>query len=118
MMSCSTTLSSRFAESSELCLEQAADLVVAQATRAQPLDGLGDDRLRATKLVGIAMTRACSRGHERADALPELDDAFALELAVRLRDRVRVDHELLGQRPNARQLVPGPQRSDLDGVLH
>src|ERR1700752_3266094 len=118
MMSSSATLSSRFAESRELRLEQAADLVVAQASCPQLFDGLGDERLRTAKFVGIAVPRACLRSHECAGALAQLADAFALELAIRFRDRVRVDHELLGQRPNARQLIPGPQRSDLDGVLH
>src|SRR6185503_6272091 len=118
MMSSSATLPSRFAESRELRLEQAADLVFAQTTRAQLADGFRDERLRAAKFLGTALLRARRVGHECAGTLPELDHAFALELAIRLRHRVGVDHELLGERPNARQLLAGAQRSGLDGVLH
>src|SRR6188472_4495690 len=116
MMSSSATLPSRFAESCELRLEQAADLVVAQAALAQLADGFRDERLRAAKFLGAALLRARCVSHECAGALPQLHHAFALELAIGLRDRVGVDHELLGERPDARQLVSGAQRSGLDGV--
>src|SRR5262245_17460177 len=118
MMNSSATALSPFAESRELRLEQAADLVVAQTALPQLADGFRDERLRAAKSLGPALLRAGRIGHERAGALLELHDAFALELAIRFRDRVGVDHELLGERPDARQLVAGAQRPRLDGVLH
>jgi hypothetical protein len=55
---------------------------------------------------------------KRAGAMTQLDHAIVFELPVRLGDRVRVDHQLLRQRPDARQLVARPQRSGFDGVLH
>src|SRR5687768_16016126 len=66
MMSSSATLPSRFAESGELCLEQAADLVIAQVPRAQLFDRRSDERLSAANFVGISLARACARGHECA----------------------------------------------------
>ena len=56
--------------------------------------------------------------HERAGAVPQLDDAFVLELSIRFRDGIGVDHELLRQRPDSRQLIARPQRAGFDGVLH
>src|SRR5262249_44895865 len=53
-----------------------------------------------------------------ARAVLELDHTFVLELAIRLGDRVRVDHELFRERPDARQLVAGPEGAGLDRVLH
>ena len=57
-------------------------------------------------------------GDERAGAVAQLDDAFVLELAVGLGHGVRVDHELLRQRPDAGQLLARPQRAGFDAVLH
>ena len=57
------------------------------------------------------------RGDERAGAVPQLDDAFVLELAVGLGDGVRVDHELLRQRPDAGQLLARPQRAGFDACF-
>src|SRR2546428_6309078 len=107
----------RFRQAGELRLEQPADLVLGDAALAQPLDGGGDDGLRGAQLVG-GFLRARARGDERAGAVAQLDYALVLELAVRLRDRVRVDDELFRQRPDARQLLARAQRAGLDGVLH
>ena len=57
-------------------------------------------------------------GDEGAGAMAQLDHALVLELAVGLGDGVRVDHELLRQRPDARQLLARPQRAGFDAVLH
>src|SRR5262245_29843429 len=107
----------RFRQPGELRLEQPADLVLGHAAVAQPFDGGGDDRLRGAKLVG-GFLRARVRRHEGAGAVPQLDHALVLELAVCLGDRVGVDDELFRQRPDARQLLAGPERAGLDGVLH
>ena len=50
--------------------------------------------------------------------MPQLDDAFVLQLAVGLGHRVRVDHELLGQRADAGQLLAGTEGARFDAVLH
>ena len=57
-------------------------------------------------------------GDERAGALSELDDAIMFEVAVRLRHRVGVDHEVLGHAPDRRKLIAGSEGADIDGVLH
>ena len=57
-------------------------------------------------------------GDERAGAVAQLDDALVLELAVGLGDGVRVDHELLRERADARQLLARAQRAGFDAVLH
>jgi hypothetical protein len=50
--------------------------------------------------------------------VPQLDDPFVFELAVGLGHGVRVDYELLRQGPDARQLLPRPERPGFDRVLH
>ena len=50
--------------------------------------------------------------------MAQLDDAFMLKFPVRLRDRVRVDDETLGERSDARQLLAGSQGTCFDRVLH
>ena len=70
------------------------------------------------RTLSVAFFAPRVAGDERAGAVAQLDDAFVLELAVGLGDGVRVDHELLRQRPDAGQLLARPQRAGLDGVLH
>src|SRR5262245_16206800 len=107
----------RLRESRELRLEQPPDLVLGDAALAQPHDRGGDDRLRGAELVG-GFPRTRVRRDERAGAVAQLDHALVLELAVCLRDRVRIDDELFRQRPDARQLLARAQRAGFDGVLH
>ena len=60
----SATLTSRFRESRQLRLEQAANLFITQAPCSQLLDGFGDERLRTAKLLGAAFARARRVGDE------------------------------------------------------
>ena len=64
--------------------------------------------LRRAQLVGVLLRRRLVRD-ECAGALPQLDDALVLQLAIRLRDRVGIDDQLLGQGPDARQLLARAQ---------
>jgi hypothetical protein len=57
-------------------------------------------------------------GDECAGAVPKFDDAVVFELAVGLGDGVGIDHQLLGERTDAGQLVAGAERAGFDGVLH
>jgi len=75
------------------------------------------DRLAGTERVG-QLLRAPVVRHERAGAVAQLDHAFVLQLAVRLGHGVRVDHQLLGQRADPRQLLARAQRAGFDAVLH
>src|SRR5215813_14373971 len=99
--------SGRTPQAGELGLEQAPDLLVGEAAPAQPIDRRGDNRLAGAVLVGFLLGTGVA-GDERAGAVPELDDALVLELAVRLGHRVRVDHEVLRQGADAGQLFAGP----------
>ena len=84
-------------------LRHGAGAFVSGAAREKKLT----ERLRPTKFLGAAGLRSRRVGHERAGALPELDDPLALELAIGFRHCVGIDHELLRERPDARQLIPG-----------
>src|SRR6185503_15956380 len=95
----SATVPSNPAEAGQFGFEQTPDFGAGDAARAQPLDGRGNRRLPGAEPVG-QLLRARLRRHERAG------------------DGVRVDHEFLGQRPDARQLLARPQRARVDGVLH
>src|SRR6266542_4875088 len=117
MTNASATVRSCSAQSRKLRLEQSSDLLVAHTPRAQPLDRRRDDGLPRTKLLGQLFSAGVRR-HERAGAVPELDEAFVLQLAVGLGDGVRVDDEVLGKRTYPRQLFARSQRAGLDGVLH
>src|SRR5439155_14428670 len=57
-------------------------------------------------------------GHESAGALTQLDDPFVFELAISLGHGIWIDHELLRQRTDARQLLARTQRSRFDAVFH
>src|SRR5215475_8346054 len=111
MTSGSATLASgprRGGPAGELGLEQSPDLVVAQAARAQPLDGRRDQRLAGAQVVG-RLLGARAGGDERAGAVTQLDHALVLELAIGLGHGVGIDHELLRQWADARQLLPRPK---------
>src|SRR5438876_11204878 len=108
---------SRFREPGQLGFEQPPDFVVAQAFRAQLLDGRTDDRLSEADLVGEFLAPGAGR-HERAGAVPKLENAVVLELAIGLRDGVRVDDEFFGERTDAGKLVARAKGAGFDGVLH
>jgi hypothetical protein len=55
---------------------------------------------------------------ERAGAMPQLDQAGVLHLAIRFRDRIRVHYEILGELADPGQLIAGAQRAELNGVPH
>src|SRR5579862_6932577 len=55
---------------------------------------------------------------EAALARERLDDALALELAIGFGDRVAVDAQLFGERPNRRQRVARLQRARRRAGLH
>ena len=57
-------------------------------------------------------------GDERSAALPCDHQALALEVAIRLRDRVRVDREIRDDLSHRRQLVTDVERSEPERVLH
>jgi hypothetical protein len=57
------------------------------------------------RLAADEATLACGRG----------DDALALELGVGLGDRVAIDAQVLGERPNRRQGIAGLGRARRDG---
>ena len=101
----------------QLRLEQPPDLGFGDAARPQLVHRRGHDGLAGPQPVGELLL-ARRAGDERARAVPQLDHALVLELAVRLGDRVGIDHELLRERPDAGQLVARPQRAGFDGVLH
>jgi hypothetical protein len=104
------------AQAGELRFEQSPDLFVAEIARAQTFDRRGDDRLTGAERVR-GVLRASRARHERACAVPQLDHAFVFELAIRFRNGVRVDDELLRERADARQLLTLAERAGLDGVL-
>src|SRR5689334_3544499 len=116
-MANSVMLRSCCREPGKLGFEQPPDFLVAQPLGAQLLDRAAHDRLREPYGIRAFLAFRCG-GDERARTVPKLDDALVLELAIGFRDRVRVDHELLGQRPDAGQLLARPHCSSLDGVLH
>src|SRR4029079_8468324 len=95
MISVSATIAScsRCGPPGELGLEQPPDLVVAQAPRAQLLDRRRHQRLAGAVVGRLPGPRA--GGDERPGAMPQLDHALVLELAVRLGHGVGIDHELL-----------------------
>ena len=68
--------------------------------------------------LSVAFFAPGRSGDEGAGAVAQLDHAFVFELAVGLGDGVGIDHELLRQRPDARQLFARPQRAGFDAVLH
>src|SRR6516164_6242482 len=117
MTKVSLTMASRAVQSRESRLEQPPDFLVGDAPCAKALDGRRDERLSGAKLIG-GLLGAAVRGHKRSRAVPKLDDAFVLELAVGLGHSVRVDHELLRERADARQLLARTQRAGFDAVLH
>ena len=53
-------------------------------------------------------------GHERSLAPTPLDQLLGLERAVRLRDRVRRELEILGERSDGRQPTTGRERASAD----
>src|SRR4051812_48369868 len=115
-MIASATLTS-LAQPGEMGFEQPTDLLVGHTSVTQFFDGGDDGRLRGPHLVGELPGRAVG-GHERPGAMPQLDDALVFELAVSLGDGVRIDHQLLGDRPDAGQLIARVKRTGLDAVLH
>src|SRR5687768_7446701 len=117
MMNESATMTSCPRQPCQLRLEQPPDLLVGDSARAQSLYGGGNNGLRRANLVGQLLRSGTPRD-ERAGAVAQLDDPFVFELAVRLGDRVWVDHEFLRQGADARQLLPWPHRARLDGVFH
>src|SRR2546425_9380113 len=101
----------------QLRFEQPPNLLVGEAARTEPLYRGRDDRLAGAKRVGRLLRPRIPRD-ERAGAMTQLDDAFVLELAIGLRHRVRIDHELLRQRPDPGQLLARAERAGLDAMLH
>ena len=77
----------------------------------------GNDGLSGAQLVG-QLLRAGAAGDERSGAMAQFDHPFVFELAIDLGDRVWIDDQLLGQRPDAGQLLARAQRAGFDGVLH
>src|SRR5262245_4912076 len=104
-------------QTGQLGFEQAPDLLVAESPCAQPLHRRRHDALSRAQRLGELFPPVVLR-HKGARAVTQLDDALVLQLAVGLGDGVRVDHEFLRERPDARQLLPGPEGPRLDGVLH
>src|SRR3954469_6395346 len=102
----SATSPSRFCglcQARHYCLEQSPDLLVGEPARVQPVHRRRDDRLAGAKVLG-ELLRRCMPGDKSPRAMPQLDYAFVFKLAIDLGDRVGVDDELFGQRPDARQL--------------
>src|SRR5947199_265062 len=84
--------------------EEPADLLVADAAIAEAANGAGDERLRFAKCLA-PFPRPSVLRHERARAVPQIDDAFSLELAVGLRDGIGIHDQLLREWPDSRQLI-------------
>src|SRR5437879_12580813 len=55
--------------------------------------------------------------YERARPGPTVDEAFVLELAIRLEHGVRIDREVLDDLACGREPVPGPKHRLANGVL-
>src|SRR5687768_13185686 len=117
MTSGSLTVSSCLAQAGQLRFEHPPNLLVRHAAPSQALDRGSDLGLSGAQPAG-RLPRARARRDERAGTLPQLDDAFVLELAICLGHRVRIDHELLREGTNAGQLLARTQRTRLDAVLH
>src|SRR5262245_54139902 len=113
MTNASTTMTSSPGQTRQLCFEKTTDLFVCHTPFSQALDGSGDDRPAGAQLLG-QLLRAGVLRNEGAGTVPQLDDSFVLELAVRLRHGIRVNHERLGEGPDARELLAGPQGTRLD----
>src|SRR6266536_2638430 len=82
------------------CFEEASDLFVADAATAKAPDCARHERLRFAKRLA-PFPRAHVLRYERARAVAQIDDAFALELAVGLRDGVGIHDQLLRERPDS-----------------
>ena len=70
-------------------------------------------RLRES-MFAIGNARREPIGDERPSAPPRLDQPFTLERPVHLRDGVRCEPELLGERSNGRQASTGGERPAVD----
>src|SRR5687767_3862785 len=104
MMNGSATMTSCPAQPRQRRFEHPPDLLVGHPARAQAIHGSGDDGLaRADSFCRLLLARIGR--DECAGAVPQLDDAFVLQLAISLRDRVGVNHELLRERPDTGQLL-------------
>src|SRR6478672_9121219 len=96
----SATVASSCVQTSELRLEQPPDLLVGDAARPQLVNRVGHDALARADGVGQFLCASVS-SHKRSCSLTQLDDTFVFELAIGLCHRVRVDDELLSERPDA-----------------
>ena len=85
------------------------------ATRA---DASQRSSSRAQRVVVVQRGRRERASDERAAPLPRDDQALALEVAIRLRDRVRVDREIRDDLAHRRQLVADVERAEPERVLH
>src|ERR1700730_18062466 len=101
MMSRSATASS----CRERRFKKASNLLVADAAIAEASDRAGDERLRFAKCLA-PFPRARVLRYESARAVAQIDDTFAFELAVGLRDCVGIHDQLLREGPDSRQLIP------------
>src|SRR5690606_32419092 len=106
----SVLLSSR-----KLGFEQTPDCAVIEAELAQPRDAAPHHRAR---LQNRAPVDPAPLRDERAGAVPQLYQAGVLHLPVSLGHRVWIHHEVLREPAYPRQLIAGPQRTDLDRVPH
>src|SRR5438045_3873422 len=86
------------------CFEEAADFFIADSAIAKTSDCAGDQRLRFAKRLSPFPHPSVLR-HECARAVPQIDDAFALELAVGLCDGIGIHDQLLREWPDSRQLI-------------
>ena len=71
------------------------------------LDDRAVERFGEQLPADLFLERRMVRANETALAGDRLDDALALQLRVRLGDRVAVDAQLLGERPDAGQRLAG-----------
>src|SRR5262245_46998950 len=104
-------------ERSETLFRQSKKFLLVHLEMVGLNDGLVD-LVGQQPQTGILSQRRSSVADEAALAGERFDDALALALGVRLGDRVAIDAQVLGQRPDRRQQVARLRRPRGDGRLH
>src|SRR4029453_4810357 len=98
----------------QFVLHQPANVVLAEIERLEAVDRGSNNGLGLFHQVDARRDRLTN---EHAGAVAQLENPFALQVAIGANHGVGVDQQVFGHFANAGELLPGPDRPRLNGVL-